>query len=80
VSKSESGEEAEVAPKASKQNKGRPTAKVKGTAANKWALKAQRVLEAKDYRDSWSALVRLWWSREEEAGFVGSVSKARCRH
>ncbi|KAJ7348995.1 hypothetical protein DFH08DRAFT_998340 [Mycena albidolilacea] len=70
-SESESGEEAEVAPKASKQNKGHPTAKAKGTAANEWALKAQRVLETKDYGDSWSTLVQLWWSREEEAGFVG---------
>ncbi|KAJ7795040.1 hypothetical protein B0H14DRAFT_2392076 [Mycena olivaceomarginata] len=60
--------EAEVASKVS----GRNTAKAKGTAAkNQWALKAQRELEAKDYGDSWNVLVRLWWSREETAGFAG---------
>jgi hypothetical protein len=65
--------EAEVASKVS----GRNTAKAKGTAAkNQWALKVQRELEAKDYGDSWNVLVRLWWSREETAGFAGSVSKS----
>jgi hypothetical protein len=46
----------------------------KTKATREWADTAERFLGNKDYGAQWTALRVLWWKREENAGFAGTVS------
>jgi hypothetical protein len=73
----EEGEEEELEAPRKKRGGGRKSKK-SGEGASEvsgaWAEKARRFLENKPYGESWQKLVRLWWTREEAAGFAGTVS------
>jgi hypothetical protein len=43
-------------------------------SAGAWQDKAQEFLSNKDVGEKWTALLGLWWEREEAAGFKGTVS------
>jgi hypothetical protein len=72
----EEGEEELEAPR--KKRGGGRKSKKSGEGASEvlgaWAEKARRFLENKPYGELWQKLVRLWWTREEAAGFAGTVS------
>jgi hypothetical protein len=79
---SESESEGEGGPPAKKQAPSQKAAKTAVAAsggrtvkaASKWAETARTFLTSKVYGGNWLVLVGLWWSREEDAGFQGSVS------
>jgi hypothetical protein len=61
-----------------KSNHGAKAARAtkKSKATREWADTAEIFLGNKDYGAQWMALRVLWWKREENAGFAGTVSKA----
>jgi hypothetical protein len=60
------------------QNRGAKAARAtkKGKPTREWAETADTFLGNKEYGPQWTALRALWWKREEDAGFAGTVSKA----
>jgi hypothetical protein len=58
-------------------------ARARGTASTakqikEWATSARALLENEEFGGKWGELIRVWWAREEAAGFEGTVSN-RCR-
>jgi hypothetical protein len=60
------------------QNRGAKAARAtkKGKPTREWAETADTFLGNKEYGPQWTALRALWWKREEDADFAGTVSKA----
>ncbi|KAF7375728.1 hypothetical protein MSAN_00462300 [Mycena sanguinolenta] len=44
-----------------------------GQASSAWATTADATLRSKEYGGKWTALLSLWWKREETAGFAGTT-------
>ncbi|KAJ7827750.1 hypothetical protein B0H14DRAFT_2595068 [Mycena olivaceomarginata] len=65
-----------------KQHNGRQSTKgvrpraEKGTGSSGWAEKANKFLTNAEYGSKWVDVLVLWWKREEDAGFEGTMSKA----
>jgi hypothetical protein len=56
--------------------KGRTAASSKAKGTGKWAETARVFLGNKPYGEGWRVLVEVWWTREEDGGFEGTVSSA----
>jgi hypothetical protein len=66
----------EVSQKGRRGTKGVGPRAEKGTGSSGWAERANKFLTNAEYGSKWVDVLALWWKREEDAGFEGTVSKA----